>query len=179
MKTIRQSIFESNSSSTHAFSVNIINPNNKPDCTFIPDENNEIHIKLENGPGASNATPQDKSSLLLLYAGKTGNQDLFNRVITIIEDFTKAKVVTSYSSYDYSSKSHVTISPYIVVVTNKEDNFNNDVGDTFYDFCSDLGHGSEQEFNSVMNEVIKSDESIRTFIFSSKQGFCVAAGYEG
>jgi len=179
MKTIRKSVWESNSSSTSAFSICPMNPQNPLDCTFIPNKNNEIQIALESGPNASNATPQDKSALLLFFAVKTGNQTLFDRLITIIELFTQAKVVTSLTSYEYSLKRNVTISPYTVVEAVDEDSFNDSLVDTFCDFCSDLGHGSVSEFVKAVEKILISDEAIRTFIFSSKQGFLVEPGYDG
>lgn len=179
MKTIRQSVFESNSSSTHSYSIATLNPKNPLDCTFIPNSNNEIHINLEDGPNASNATPQDKSALLLSFANITGDQELFDRVITVIELFTKAKVITSYSSYDRSLRKHVTTTPYTVVNVSDADSFNSNMEDNFSDFCSDLGHGSISEFVRAVKTLIVSDETIRTFIFSSNQGFIVESGYDG
>ena len=184
MKTIRISTFEVNSSSTHSYSINTVNPGSKLDVTFIPDENNEIHINIETGAYASNATPQDKSSMLLLYAVETCDQPLFDRIITIIELFTKAKVVPSYRTYDYTSRSHNNISPYSTVKTIKdpeadEDSINESLEDTFGGFCGDLGHGSVSSFKKVMKKICETDASIRTLIFSSAQGYSVESGYDG
>ena len=185
MKTIRQSQFEVNSSSTHSFSANIVNLNNKLDVTFVPDENNEIHIPIESGANASNATPQDKSAFLLLYAKELCNQSLFDQIINIIELFTKAKVVASYSSYDYALKKNITVSPFFIVGSSlvsedeDEDACLDSLGDTFYNFVGDLGHGSNSDFKKDIDRIVRSDETIRTFIFSSNQGYYIEIGYDG
>lgn len=180
MKTIRSNCFETNSSSTHSFTVNTVNLQNKPDVTFIPDTNNEIHIDISRGDSADSATPQDKSAFLLLFADTISDQKLYDRIINIIETFTKAKVIPSFTKW--VGGKNVTVSPYLTIEPSEdaeEDEVNENLADTFGYYVGEYGHGSSEEFKEDILKIVSTDESIKVFIFSSKQGVSTESHYDG
>lgn len=168
MKTVRYSTFETNSSSTHAFTVNPVDLANKPDLNIIPDENGCIVLGL---CGAESGVPQEKIGHLLKYANSIGDQDAFDRVRKVVEEFTGAQLIVKTKQW---SGSKMVSYEDLRVVTNEKIDFEEEEDidnliDEWYSYTHAYGHGGVSEFCSVMNEICSTEENIRIFIFSSKQ----------
>lgn len=183
MKTIRYNTFETNSSSTHAYSVSSVNLKNRVDLNIIPDENGEIRLRLTTMD--EDITPQAKISHMLLYANTTGNQEMFDRIVQTVEDHTGGKLYVE--ARVWNKDKWVDVSP-LTTVSNPRMIFESDddetveanheeISDTFYSFASEYGHGCVEEFIDDMEDIGSSTEKLKIFFFSSKQGVHIESYY--
>ena len=173
MKTIRQNTFETNSSSTHAYSVNRLVKTNRADTNIIPDEAGEVKIHLTDDTGSS---PQSKLTLLLFYAYTVGDQEMFDRIVRVVENFSGARVVASIKAW--SGKEWKQTCP-VVTVSADGSRTGDKMSDTFYSWTNESGHGSTEDFVSTMDEIGADDDTIKVFIFSSRQNISTETYYDG
>lgn len=177
MKTVRYNTYETNSSSTHAYTVNAVNKNNRPDLNIIPREDGCIYVSFTE---ASEAVPQEKIGHLLKYANHIGDQEMFDRVRKVVEEFTGATLKVSGSAY--VDGKWVKNEDWRVVSKPKFD-FNDEdadwesISDEWYSYTCEYGHDGAEDFCNVMNEIGRTEENIKIFIFSSNQGFHVESYY--
>lgn len=177
MKTVRYNTYETNSSSTHAYTVSRVNKNNRPDLNIIPREDGCIYVGFDQ---ATEAVPQEKIGHLLKYANDIGDQEMFDRVRKVVEEFTGATLKVSGAAYvdgkwvkneDFRK------------VTNPKFDFDDEdadwdgLTDNWYSYTCEYGHGSVEEFCDVMNEIARTEENLKIFIFSSNQGVHVESYY--
>jgi len=190
MKTIRHNTFETNSSSTHAYSVSSVNASNRVDLNIIPDENGQIVLGM--AAMDDDANPQSKISHMLKYADVSGNQELYDRITKVVEDhvggklFVQARVFENGKWVDKSPHTLVSKPRHTVISDDDEDSDNEDededafsemISDEFYGFTCEYGHGSVREFVKDMEAIAATDESLKTFFFSSKQGVSIESYY--
>lgn len=182
MKTIRYNTFETNSSSTHAYSISAVNLKNRVDLNIIPDENGEIRLRLDTMD--EDITPQAKISHMLHYANTTGNQEMFDRIVQTVEDHTGGKLYIEARVWDkgeWVKYPLTTISnPRMVFESDDADAVEANrekISDTFYSFASEYGHGCVQEFIDDMEDIGSSVEKLKIFFFSSKQGVNIEIYY--
>lgn len=173
MKTIRQNTFETNSSSTHAYSVNRLNKANRADTNIIPDENGEVKVNLSDDSGSS---PQSKLSLLLFYAYTVGDQEMFDRIVRVVENFSGARVAAVVNKW--SGKSWQKNCPVTTVLADGS-RTDDAMEDTFCSWTNESGHGSTEDFVSTMDEIGADDDTIKVFIFSSRQNINTETYYDG
>jgi hypothetical protein len=177
MKTVRYNTYETNSSSTHAYTVQSVNTKNRPDLNIIPDEDGFIRVGFTE---ATDAVPQDKIGHILNYANSIGDQEMFDRVRRVVEEFTGAKLLVKTTMY--VNKQWETVED-VCVVTNPKFDFNSEdedwetLKDQWYSYTCEYGHGSIHEFCDVMNEIGRTDKNLKIFIFSSKQGVGIESYY--
>lgn len=174
MKTIRQHTFETNSSSTHAFTVNSIK-DCKPDTTFYS-EDGTYNISLSYSNGENN--PKDKAGFLLHFAKVYGSEDMYDNILRVVGDFSKLNIVATRRYWDNDQRTYVTTEEKPEFVKYDSDkNLYESIGDAFYEFTCEYGHGSAKKFIDDMLNIVKSDENIIKFVFSSKQGFEIESYY--
>jgi hypothetical protein len=178
MKTIRYTTYETNSSSTHAYTVHSLNMKNRPNLNIIPSEDGFIRVGFTE---MTQSTPQDKIGHILNYANSIGDQELFDRVRKVVEEFTGAKLLVSTRVYVDKKWEKVED---LRTVTNPKFDFESDdedkwetFDDNWYSYVNEYGHGSSENFCSVMNEIGRTEESLKIFIFSSHQGVHVETYY--
>lgn len=177
MKTIRYNTYETNSSSTHAYTVNRLNRSNRPDLNIIPDDRGFIRLRLGE---MTCATPQDKISHVLKYANSIGDQDMFDRIRKTVEEFTGGKLLINSMVWKNNNYEEVELRE----VDNPKFDFDDEdsdfdlLDDEWYSYSSEYGHGSIREFCDVMTEICSSEENLKIFIFSSKQGVEIESYYD-
>lgn len=177
MKTVRYNTFETNSSSTHAYCISSIDTSNRVDLNIIPSDDGIINLRLASMDG--NTTPQSKISHMLLYANTIGNQEMFDRIFSVVENHTGAKLIVSCKLW--VKDKWVSISD-LKEVTNPHmhhdiDGCKESVGDIFYSFANEYGHGSVDQFIEDMNDILSSEENLKKFFFSSDQGVSIETYY--
>jgi hypothetical protein len=178
MKTVRYNTYETNSSSTHAYTVHGVNLKNTPDLNIIPSDDGFIHVGFTEITGS---TPQDKIGHILNYANSIGDQELFDRVRKVVKKFTGADLIIRASGWLNGKRE---MFDNLSEVTNPKFDFDSDdesawesLSDTWYSYSNEYGHGSIKSFCAVMNEIGRSEENLKIFIFSSKQGVHVESYY--
>lgn len=179
MKTIRYSTYETNSSSTHAYTVQSVCAKNRPDLNIIPDDDGFIRVGFTE---ATEAVPQEKIGHLMKYADSIGDQEMFDRVRKVVEEFTGAVLKVRGGSY---IKNKWVQTDDFRVVSNPKFDFDTEededwerLSEEWYSYTCEYGHGSIREFCEVMNEIGNSEENLKIFIFSSKQGVDVESYYD-
>ena len=187
MKTVRQHTFETNSSSTHAYSVDTLNESNRIDLNIIPDENGEI-VLFPSTMDESN-TPQSKISHMLAYARAIKDQELFERIVETVNEHTGGKLVVKDRVWRDKNYHHDIIEKIegpkldlaaILAADEDDDAFEDDrecLRDTFYSYTCEYGHGSLEDFVEVHEAIASSKATLGIFFFSSKQGVNVASYY--
>jgi hypothetical protein len=178
MKTIRHNTYETNSSSTHAYSVQDLNLKNRPDLNIIPGDDGFIRVGFTE---MTESTPQNKIGHILNYANSVGDQELFDRVRKVVEEFTGAKLLVSASvrlnnKWERVDDLREVANPKFNFDTEEEDDWET-LNDQWYSFANEYGHGSINEFCGVMNEIGRTEENLKIFIFSSNQGVHVESYY--
>lgn len=186
MKTIRTNCFETNSSSTHSLTLHSVNKDAKLTTTFLPDENGGITTKIQDCSDLE-STIQDRLSFLISWANFTGVQENFDRVVKVVEEFTKMKLtVQRQMLVDVPGKKYpervwkevTTVDPQNIANSDlDEDEFEELVSDEFYKFYID--EYNKGSFAADANEIIKDEKLILLFIFSSSGGFSREIYYDG
>jgi hypothetical protein len=176
MQTVRYNTYETNSSSTHAYTVNSLNCSNRPDLNIIPDDDGFIRIGFTE---MTESTPQDKIGHILNYANSIGDQEMFDRIRKTVEEFTSAKLLIS--ARVWKDRKYETVEDMREVSNPKLDLEDEDslesLRDEWYSFACEYSHGGIAEFCEVMNEICRSEENLKIFIFSSKQGVGIESYY--
>jgi len=176
MQTVRYNTYETNSSSTHAYTVDSLNRNNRPDLNIIPDDDGFIRIGFTE---MTESTPQDKIGHILNYANSIGDQEMFDRIRKTVEEFTSAKLLIS--ARVWKDRKYETVEDMREVSNPKLDLEDEDslesLRDEWYSFACEYSHGGIAEFCEVMNEICRSEENLKIFIFSSKQGVGIESYY--
>lgn len=154
MKTIRERTFESNSSSTHVYTFSGLSKG-RCDLTVVPDENNEVHVKFSSWVELdSSVSPLYKAKLLLALAFWDGGQEKFAQVKRVFEEFTGADLICEGAENLQEAKP--------VGMDYDEDEDENEFREYF------SGHAHEWGDVNAYREYLESDETIRHFIFCSK-----------
>jgi hypothetical protein len=179
MKTVRYNTYETNSSSTHAYTVRKVDHKNRPDLNIIPDDDGFIRVGFSE---MSESTPQDKIGHILKYANSVGDQEMFDRVRKTVEEFTGAKLLISTriwkdGKYETVEDMRVVSNPKFNFNDEDEDEDTESLTDEWYSYTNEYGHGSIGEFCEVMNEIGRTEKNLKIFIFSSKQGVYVESYY--
>ena len=176
MQTVRYNTYETNSSSTHAYTVDSLNRSNRPDLNIIPDDDGFIRIGFTE---MTESTPQDKIGHILNYANSIGDQEMFDRIRKTVEEFTSAKLLIS--THIWKDRKYETVEDMREVFKPKLDLEDEDalesLNDEWYSFANEYGHGGINEFCGVMNEIGRTEENLKIFIFSSNQGVHVESYY--
>ncbi len=148
MKTIRHNTYETNSSSTHAYSVQDLNRKNRPDLNIIPGDDGFIRVGFTE---MTESTPQNK----IVVSASVRLNNKWEKVDNLRE------VTNPKFNFD----------------TEEEDDWET-LNDEWYSFTNEYGHGSINEFCGVMNEIGRTEENLKIFIFSSNQGVHVESYYD-
>lgn len=176
MKTIRTNCFETNSSSTHSFTVSApTNLSLKPTQTFLADDDGIISVHLEAGDGDNSL--KGKLTFLLATAYHMGNQAAYDRVVKVVEDFTKLTVKATVKAWtgEVWETNEVTS----VLSHDNEEAMSEHIEDQYYSWVRDYGHGSVEDFIDKVNKSVESEQAILVFIFTNHLPFDSEAHYDG
>lgn len=178
MKTIRTNCFETNSSSTHSFTIHKADgvATLKPIQTFIPDENGLINVSLGSVDG-DYSSMMNKLQFLLYYTFISGDNEKFQNVIKVVESFTKAKLKILKYSYDYKTKVGTNTEITNAESTNKD--LDEIIEDEFCQWIGDYGNESVEDFKECADSWLENDQSILVFIFSGVSPFSSETYYNG
>lgn len=178
MKTTRTNCFETNSSSTHSFTVNApYRLDLKPSATFLPGESGKIEVQIL-GSVDFESCLYDKLNFVLAFAYLTGDKEGYDRVIRVVESFTNLPVDVTARKYE-AGAGYKTYQVTEVPVYETEEAMHEAVEDTFYSYVRDYGHGSVENFLEEGRKVIASDQSVLVFIFTNHRGFSRETHYDG
>lgn len=195
MKTIRTNCFETNSSSTHSFTLCIPSKDKKrPTQTVLPNEEGIIQVPISSCEGEGGVL--SKIALLLSIAYYIGDQEGFDRVKKVVTDFTKLPVKAVLTERDYSTKpvtittSEVTkVKQYAeAAVVEDSDEYDDDeessemldfISDDFCYWTGEYGHGSAKAFVEDSQEILNDEDRIMTFIFTNHQAYGTESHYDG
>jgi len=176
MKTIRTNCFETNSSSTHSFTVSA--PTNlaiQPSQTFLPNSDGVIAIQL--GRDDPENSLRGKLKFLLTIAHDLGDQVAFDRVISVVQEFTKIPVKVSMNQWDGKAWQ---VNPVTAVKAYKEgEDMTESIEDEYYAWTREYGHGSVGDFVAEAQKCLKDEQTILTFIFTGFSPFDSEAHYDG
>lgn len=180
MKTIRTNCFETNSSSTHSFTIHKANDISKliPSQTFIPGPNGDIDIMMAGAPDGDDSSIKNKLRFLLYYTVVIGNVEKHKQIIDVVETFTNAKLNILTREYDRALNASVVV-PMVVKPIKDGEGFNAALEDEFCSWVGEYGNGSVDDFKECANSWIESSDSIKAFIFSDVQPFSSEAHYDG
>lgn len=164
MKTLRTNCFETNSSSTHAYSLNTLRDDSvKLTQTFIT-EDGIINATVTDLYTANNSL-QGKLDFLVSAAFHLGNQPALDRIRKTVEDFTKAKLVIKKAK-SYSSETIDDVQ-YVMSYADEDPEALDDIlSDTlgkfsYEDYC-DI-----ETFRREFAIYTKSENTIKAFLFSN------------
>jgi hypothetical protein len=175
MKTTRSNCFETNSSSTHAYSLNTFKEESwKLSQTFIPDENNQIHVEISDLDNVENSMA-GKLQFLVSVAYHKGDQHAFDRIKRAVKDFTNADLIVNKPK---SWRDDTSILNVKAVNNILEDEIRDYLDDTFNRFTRE-DYGSVDELILNFNTYTKSENSIKAFIFSNFAPFEKQEYYDG
>jgi len=151
---------------------------NRPDLNIIPDDDGFIRVGFTE---MTESTPQDKIGHILNYANSVGDQEMFDRVRKVVEEFTGAKLLVCANVRLNDKWTRVDD---LREVTNPKFNFDTEeeddwevLNDQWYSYTCEYGHDGVDVFCDVMNEIGNSEENLKIFIFSSNQGVHVESYY--
>lgn len=178
MKTLRTNCFETNSSSTHAYSLNTLRDENaKLTQTFIVDDSGKLEFTISDCSSVVNSLV-GKVNFLFSAAYYIGDQAAFDRIRTTIENFTKATVVVKKPK----SWREEEISNVAEVYKHGADENPEDIED----FLADIfGYFSREDYCDMPTFVrefkiyTKSENTIKAFIFSNFAPFEEHEYYDG
>ena len=120
-------------------------------------------------------------SHILKYANSIGDQEMFDRIRKTVEEFTGAKLLISTriwkdGKYETIEDMREVANPKLDL-EDEDSDFHERFSDEWYSYTNEYGHGSVSEFCEVMNEIGRSEDNLKIFIFSSKQGVYVESYY--
>lgn len=174
MKTIRTNCFETNSSSTHAYSVSAPSDLSiKPMQTFVT-EDGVVKVNLSTGEPSDSML--GKLSFLLSVAYYIGNQTAFDRVVKVAEDFAKIKLDVQGRIVKDGKYVWDTITT-VLPVEEDEDERNDALNDTFYSWTNEYGHDGVDSFIEEVEKIWASEQSILVFVFSNLSPFHTESYY--
>lgn len=165
MKTLRTNCFETNSSSTHAYSLNTLsNEDLKPTQTFIADDDGNISTQITDLYSVENSLP-GKLHFLVSAAYHLGDQRAFDLIRQTVENFTKAKLVIRKPK-NYREEEIPNVTTVMDYSGEKEADLDDILTDTLskfsYDDYCDIG-----TFKREFAIYTKSENTVKAFIFSN------------
>ena len=147
MKTIRYNTFETNSSSTHAYTLNIpVKPSYKPIVESNKIDINVNHNDCENWAG--------RIGLLAHYLILSNCESQLKDLTAVIEEFA-GFTVTFLNPEPDAVKSII-----------DEDLLSDYISDNFYEYTNDYGHGSVESFMETLDKILSTAGNTIAFIFS-------------
>lgn len=193
MKTIRTNCFETNSSSTHSYTVNAPSDLSlKPAQTFVT-EDGIVRVKIN--AGEPNDSLLGKLSFLLSATYFIGDQAAFDRVVKVAEEFAKVKLEISNREWVNSKwvEGPVTkVLDHDVPAARKEgdeedydydDDYDDDdddgsehpaaetIRDEYRSWVDEAGHGNAGGFINEVRKIVQSEQAILVFVFSDIHPF--------
>lgn len=171
MKTIRHNTFETNSSSTHAYTVSVPAKNEDAASTFIP-KDGKLEFCISAGVDGENNL-FNRVNFLLNFADVTQNEEAFKMVVETIEEFCNCKVNVTHRVY--KNQEWVTLNDYKIIRAEDHD-VHDAVSDTFYSFLYD---SDAETFIEENNKIFEDKEKIKTFIFGRSDRFNTESYYDG
>lgn len=177
MKTIRKHVWETNSSSTNAYTVNKLRKEAKLDTTFLVEDGK---IELSSRDDGADNNPRDKAAFILGYTVATGRKDNFDKVLGVISEMTGADVSYKTWKYNQSSKEYEYTDPEFPVFEDQE-SLVDAISDEYYEYVGsyDYGHPDAEDFMKTIDEFLETEDGIKQFIFSSKQSITCEEYYDG
>jgi hypothetical protein len=177
MKTLRTNCFETNSSSTHAYSLNTLsNEDAKLTQTFIVDDSGKLEFSITECSSVENSL-HGKASFLFSAAYYIGDQAAFDHIRSAIESFTKAKVVVKMQK-SWRGEEILDITEVYKHEPDDEELVEEFLADTFSYFSREDFCGIET-FIREFNIYTKSEKTITAFIFSNFAPFEEHTYYDG
>lgn len=175
MKTIRHATFETNSSSTHAYTIHT-SSGRKPDMTPII-ETDEIEIQLHSSEPNGWTS---KVGFLLEYAKEINDAAAFKRIIDAVEKFADVKVKAWESVYDKTVKNYIK-----AVITPKtidgdvlsDEGIEEMINDGDYSCWNNSDYSDN--FAENMRSNISSEENIVAYCFNSAVSYDTHEYYDG
>jgi hypothetical protein len=164
MKTVRQSTFETNSSSTHAYSLVVPSNFAPPAYSFV---DKEIEVKL----GATYyiaMTPRGRLEFLLSFAYLIGDQAAFDKIRSVIEAHSSCTIKTL-------TNTGLTV---IVKSYENDDERNCELEEAFYKFTYDENDSIESLIQKF-NQIVAKDANIISFVFSEYNPIDQYEHYDG
>lgn len=176
MKTIRHNCFETNSSSTHAYTIFAPPKVLAPTAKLIPGQDGTITIDITDFEGENTIT--DRIAFILSYAYYTNDKPLFNQVVACVNSFCECKLLVTTRIWNPHSKK------YDSLVVNEENLLGlcdkDKLRDEFYSFLKT--EYEERDFEYIEYEIKRirsSNEMLKTFIFSNHTAFTKEEFYDG
>lgn len=175
MKTIRANCFETNSSSTHSYTVNAPSDLSlKPSQTFVTEDG---IVRVTINAGEPSESLLGKLSFLLTATYFIGDQPGFDRVVSVAEEFAKVKLEITRKEWKDGKwvEGPVTkVMDYGDAVVTDED-FDDDsvhpaaetIRDEFCSWVNECGHETADDFINEVSEIVESEQAILVFIFSN------------
>jgi len=151
-KTVRMGQFESNSSSTSAYSVYLPKKTDIPEFKpYIKSDKLEIPYR----PYSDTQSWIDRVQFLTGFLSITGR---VNEIPTFMEKISKfAEIsITMINVKDDSFKGE-----------SSYEDLNEYLDDSYYSFCNEYGHDSVEDFKDTMNTLLADDDLVLAFVFSS------------
>lgn len=183
MKTIRSNCFETNSSSTHALTIEFPSVFRDVEMKFIIDQ--EFDLQESDFTNSS----YDKANFFLAYAYVTNNKNLFETVVNLIEQFcgikvtcyinkwnsvekTRDKVVITSESFDDLSETITSQSDEKLIEELEEE-------DTFCYMLGEYGHDNVLDILEIVEPITKDEDKLLKIIFSNQSIFEEHSYYDG
>lgn len=178
MKTIRQNTFETNSSSTHAYTLQTVKLDNKPDLNFLPDSDGIVKLSIRDADASND--PRSKASLLLSFLAVCGLGELYHKALNTISEFSGYTVQVSDYRYNQDSGKwdvcDVVIEEPYSPDEEEDDEWDNPIAENFGDYLYEYGD-TVSSFYDKMKEIAEDPEKTKIFVFCSKQGFSIDTYY--
>lgn len=188
MRTIRSNCFETNSSSTHSITLHAPGKIQEPTSTFLANKEGFIDVELDADP-SPDSNLKDKLEFLLSFAYEVGDQDAFDTVKRVVEDFTKIPLRIKADVWNKDSRKWESFETTKVNPEAEENYLKFKKGDKkaldltsdgFGSFINeDYGHSDFRDLYDEWNKIVASDDMIKTFIFSNHHAFTETEYYDG
>jgi len=183
MKTIRTNCFETNSSSTHSYTVSAPSDLSlKPAQTFVT-EDGIVRVKINAGEPSDSLL--GKLSFLLSATYFIGDQVGFDRVVKVAEEFAKVKLeITSrvWTNGEWVEGPVTKVEDHGAAPAERDeddedydDESSHPAAETIRDeYCSwvnEAGHENADDFINEVLEIVQSEQAILVFVFSDIHPF--------
>jgi hypothetical protein len=182
MKTIRTNCFETNSSSTHSYTVNAPSDLSlKPAQTFVT-EDGIVRVKVNAGEPSDSLL--GKLSFLLSATYFIGDQAAFDRVVKVAEEFAKVKLEISNREWVNGKWVEGPVTKVLdhgTPAAREEGDDDDDDGsehpaaetirDEYCSWVNEAGHENADEFINEVSEIVQSEQAILVFVFSDSHPF--------